>query len=512
MLNFAELRTPAGDGDVLIEPRAARWPALMEANTRTPHAERVMLAGVPLDEVRRRARGALPGAASDRPVIMVGHQPAYVHPGVWAKHVVVRHAAGRLGTAVNLVVDSDAPGTTGLAIPVVGSDGAVAERETALCGGVAGSAYEGRPPADGAAIENARRLLAEALRHGWRESMLETYLDGLTGAVDAQDMVAQHLAGRARVDRALEADLPEVRVSRISGGPFLADLVLDAERFAAAYNAAVDEYRREHRVRTPNRPVPDLERDAGRVETALWIYRPGQRRRRLWVRREGDRVALFADGQHVATFGGRELAGDIDAVLASLRPSVVRPRALTLTLWARLVACDLFVHGIGGAKYDRITDGIFRRYYRIEPPSYACVSATLRLPLPVPEARTEDLATARRRLRDLAYNPDRYVRGTDPELLAERRRLIRRSEALRRSRGSRLERRAVYQAIRRMNARIGEGAPELWREMAREVKRLERELDGRALAMSREYFYALQPADRLLALARRLIEAVHLPE
>ena len=66
---------------------------------------------------------------------------------------------------------------------------------------------------------------------------------------------------------------------------------------------------------------------------------------------------------------------------------MIRPRALTLTLWARLLVCDFFVHGIGGAKYDRITDGIFRRYYRCEPPPYGCVTATLRLPAASPAGR-----------------------------------------------------------------------------------------------------------------------------
>ena len=34
----------------------------------------------------------------------------------------------------------------------------------------------------------------------------------------------------------------------------------------------------------------------------------------------------------------------------------IRSRALITTLWARLVLGDLFLHGIGGAKYDQVTD------------------------------------------------------------------------------------------------------------------------------------------------------------
>ena len=43
----------------------------------------------------------------------------------------------------------------------------------------------------------------------------------------------------------------------------------------------------------------------------------------------------------------------------------LRPRALTLTLFARLCVADFFIHGIGGGKYDEVTDRIIRELPRI---------------------------------------------------------------------------------------------------------------------------------------------------
>ena len=60
----------------------------------------------------------------------------------------------------------------------------------------------------------------------------------------------------------------------------------------------------------------------------------------------------------------------------------VRSRALTNTLFARLFLADLFVHGIGGGKYDELTDDIIRRFYGCEPPAFLVLSATRLLPLP----------------------------------------------------------------------------------------------------------------------------------
>src|SRR5689334_21153410 len=50
----------------------------------------------------------------------------------------------------------------------------------------------------------------------------------------------------------------------------------------------------------------------------------------------------------------------------------ISPRALTLTTFFRLLLADQFVHGIGGARYDRVTDRLIARFLGIEPPPRFC--------------------------------------------------------------------------------------------------------------------------------------------
>lgn len=87
----------------------------------------------------------------------------------------------------------------------------------------------------------------------------------------------------------------------------------------------------------------------------------------------------------------------------------LRPRAILTTLFARVLVADLFVHGIGGAAYDQITDDVVRRLTGCDPPRHAVVSGTLRLPA----ARGEDPAVEKARadglLRDLAFHPERHL-------------------------------------------------------------------------------------------------------
>ena len=43
----------------------------------------------------------------------------------------------------------------------------------------------------------------------------------------------------------------------------------------------------------------------------------------------------------------------------------LRTRALTTTMFSRFLLGDLFIHGIGGAKYDELGDEIARRFFGI---------------------------------------------------------------------------------------------------------------------------------------------------
>ena len=87
----------------------------------------------------------------------------------------------------------------------------------------------------------------------------------------------------------------------------------------------------------------------------------------------------------------------------------IRSRALVTTLWARLALSDLFLHGIGGAKYDQVTDRLIETFFGLAPPSIMVLSATLYLPVERPHVSQEDLRDIRRELRELSYHPEKYL-------------------------------------------------------------------------------------------------------
>jgi hypothetical protein len=70
---------------------------------------------------------------------------------------------------------------------------------------------------------------------------------------------------------------------------------------------------------------------------------------------------------------------------------------------------DLFLHGIGGAKYDQVTNQIVRRFFEFTPPEFATVSATLRLPITRPPIERDNDLAWQQRLRELRYHPERFI-------------------------------------------------------------------------------------------------------
>src|SRR5439155_11533539 len=134
-------------------------------------------------------------------------------------------------------------------------------------------------------------------------------------------------------------------------------------------------------------------------------------RGRLLVRRTEHALALRVGGEIWPELPGGTNANASALVRAWLalegRGFKIRSRALTNTLFARLFLVDLFIHGIGGGRYDELTDEIARRFYDHEPPRYLVLSATLLLPLPNFPARAADCRRLAGGLGDLSYYSQR---------------------------------------------------------------------------------------------------------
>lgn len=527
MLDFSKLITPAEHGEVLVLPAPSACAAAVEANARALRSAKTPLLDSTLGDWRRRTREAVVGG-DDRPIIVTGHQPAFIHPGVWAKHIVSMRLAKALGgIALNLVVDNDAPQGATLAVPSV--EGARVElRGIRYADLRAGLAYEQLARLTPDEIARFERAVREAMDARYETSQMPMFVQALSTADESGDGTDQSVTARRAVEAAFEVSVEDRRVSRLWWTPLLLDMLGHADRFGRSYNAALAWYRKEFRVRGGQRPIPDLTSRGAEWELPVWAYRSGETRRRLFAGRVGNSVQLLADGEEIGVFPLNDPAA-LDRLISPLCGTEwrLRPRALTLTIWARLFLADLFIHGIGGAKYDRISDAIIADYFGLEAPKMACVSATLLLDLPRANGphsgpygcstTPETIRSLRRSLRDLEWNPQHALPPVSPtskgggpssgltapprlraRLIERRERAVRRATELREMEPhNRSARRATFLEIRELNRRLGSARSDELVNKQTELRRALDDLQQNRVALGREYFFGLYGRDAL---------------
>ena len=200
---------------------------------------------------------------------------------------------------------------------------------------------------------------------------------------------------------------------------FVAHLLARLPEFRAVYNEAIRQYRRQCHVRSRSHPVPELAQQAPWLEAPFWVFSaeraaaaasvcPAPRRRDPPFRPADWQAALPLPPEGDA-------ARAVERLMELHRRGVrIRSRALITTLWARLALGDLFIHGIGGAKYDAVTDVLIERFFGLPPPGFLVVSATLHLPIPRPAGkRGRSAGRPATNCGQMTYHPERFLGGAD---------------------------------------------------------------------------------------------------
>jgi len=431
---YVRYRAPAESGRKLVAPPWEELEALVAESRLGPAGADVRIAGRTLTELAEAGRRELIEAATRyvadyagtgvcsadpaAPLILTGHQPGLVHPGVWLKNFVAGRLADAQGsTAVHVIIDGDLCRTATTLAPggdvakphltPIAYDDAAAPLPWEERRIIDARRWEGFPEQ----VHEHAPLVRDPFLAAWWPVVIERgRVDGRLGASMAQ---ARHLTEIAWGRRNLE--LPQ---SWLCQTPtfrwFVCSLLDDLPRFVAVHNEALADYRRRHKLRNHAHPAPDLASDADWIEAPLWIWSTdAPQRRPVYVRRDQRRLTLSNRRGLERTLPLEMGADPSDAVaeLAAWEAEGVklRSRALVTTMYARLVLADLFIHGIGGAKYDEATDAICAKYFRVTPPPFAAVSGTLHLPIDHPPGDERTVRALQRTLRELHFNPDRHL-------------------------------------------------------------------------------------------------------
>jgi hypothetical protein len=173
-------------------------------------------------------------------------------------------------------------------------------------------------------------------------------------------------------------------------------------------------------------------------------------------------------------------------------------------MFARYLLGDLFVHGIGGAKYDELGDEVARGFFGIEPPRFLTLSLTQWLGLEDDPATAERLRAVERSIRDLDWNPERYL--PEPRPAEARSAVEAKWVAIEGEVATRRQRVARLKAIRRANQALVPWTESIRPDLLADRERLSGGLKRNAVARSREYAFPLHGEGRLRSAMIRILD------
>ena len=513
---YRAYHAPAGHGEALIAPPAAHWDELLAANLAATDLQSARPGGSFWQTLRHDARSQLirdarrytsayrdiPPARdrdAELPIWMAGHQPTLFHPGVWFKNRMLAAASESTGSlAINLVIDNDVASGASIRVPV-GGDAKTRTRSVAVAmdAPAGGVPFEQWEITDRDHFASFDRRLADTIGPAvadpavwqlWPHAREALRRCGVAGCALA---TARHR---------LEADLGWQTLEcplgvAVRGWPFArftAEILCGLSRFVDVYNAAADRYRVAHGIRSAAHPVPDLRRQGDWTEVPLWIYgNEDPVRQPLWARpvagglELSDQIArrIFLDGADPVRWAEQ-------LVDAADPHHKIRPRALVTTMYARTVLSDGFIHGIGGGKYDQVTDEIIADFFGVAPPAIAVVSATVRLPGHREEKDfASQIARIKRDLRDTRFSGERFLDADDPLAIIK-------SETLR-SRPVTGSAAAWHRAMVSINDEISAKLDSRRTKLRAELARVKTAAANHSIWASREHSFVLHPLSDL---------------
>ena len=433
------LQAPQVDGQTLIEPSLVSLPEVVARNRQQLSQAKYDVQGRSLGELSAAARHTLVDRAisytsqyrevsqrvrdiaslPDVPLLFSGHQPQLFHPGVWFKNFVLGALAKQMdAVGIHVLIDSDLCRSVSSRVPT----GSVEEPRVEAVPydePAAEVPYEERIIRSDATFESFAKRVTPLIRPLVREPLIESLWPLTLDRNPRQTNLGLRLAqGRHALEATWQNETLELPQSAVCQLPefawFTAHVLAHLPRFWVAHNEALAVYRHSQRTRNRAHPVPDLAESQGWLESPFWIWSSEDPQRRpLFARQSGDDLVITDRHSltiHLALAADRDAATAADQLMElASRGIKIRTRALTTTLFARLVLSDLFLHGIGGAKYDQVTDLIAESFFGFPLPEFAAVSATLRLPIAYDHREPFRDHSCQQQLRELRYHPERFI-------------------------------------------------------------------------------------------------------
>lgn len=459
---------------ITVEPPIASWCFTLRDDAARSAAQRSV------NQTAERLH--TPQLISTSPLIATGHQAWLWHPGILAKHIAAKIAAEKEnGQPLNLIVDTDAHEGLRVELPIIDDqrlsveivDLADSDRAIPTCC---------QPPVDSFTVL-ARLREIDARLAGRMIVDLAPLVEAWTDLPSCHTLAEQITVALDRLTRPHIGDQPKLFASELIHFKEIRSTVTalrdDPLAAARSYNEATS--------CVPNSQVIPLTLTARRVELPLW-----------WMQWRKPRQRVYADLSN----------GQSRLVLDSGQPVDIEPsskrgrlalRALLLTAMMRSHLCDCFIHGTGGAVYDRVMEAWWESWRGETLAPKVVVTADVKLNFDVPVADRKEIDQAAWWAHHLPHNIDRVLKLDGPQVESKRQLLANMNDD-----HDRIRRSAAFAKIHQINNSLAKEHRDV---IDKSLRRLSEAKIGQAnqrIAYRRDWCFALHPPSQI----RDLIQAI----
>ena len=485
-----QLKIPTENHSNLLVPDFSEISSALEHNEKRFAAANAVIADIRLSDFREMVRGRIAellGLERDinQPILITAHQPGLWHPGIMYKCAVAGNFAGKY-FLLSINVDSDVVSPISCKVPY-SIDGRLTFTKTVLIDNENEQIIQMLTKPPRADLDSFLAKIEAKVATLPDDSVLKNFKKFIvihSRQYNQSDTLSNWLTN-CRKEYFPVKNLNELDLSELCNTDefrlFALDILQNCKNFFDIYNSCLDNYRAEHKVRSEVNPFPNLEhRTDNNIELPFWLIADDGRRHPMCVNYIDK--SILADHRDVIEGLSRDSSPD------DLVRYEIRPKALLLTMFMRMFAGSIFIHGVGGGNYDEVTDAVIREYYRCEPPTYIIATRTEFPPIATDADIDETIKLARKELRNMEFNPDEYLDG-DNQLGVEKRAI------LAKSRNDTTK--AEYRRLKEIRLTLVKEIKDIIDGKEKEIERLEQQRSSVERVRRRDFPYFFYPPEAL---------------